>query len=357
MEHSQLSPPKNHKLTEDIKVYKNKKENKCVNEIEIINRIDEGAVWKVYHVLRYYYDEDKQIKTKQYALKRTHIMTQYKRRYFKNEKMITYLDEVFNEISILDTLNDNSEENSKFVIKLHEVLYNAEFPYLYLVTDFCDLGPIMQRDHINYNHFHSDKIIKFFMQRFGSKIELQYDELDRDNTLIKKLSLPLSFKHTISKKIFKDLLLGIKYIHSKNISHRDIKIENLLYDSINDKATIIDFSISSHLPSNKMINEPGGSLHYQSPEMFSTESTKGYYNPLPGDIYSLGVCMYIFIYEEFPYDDECELALQMKILKRELKFPFDSQDKDYDEVLAAMMEKDPQKRESIDEILTYKYFN
>ena len=106
-----------------------------------------------------------------------------------------------------------------------------------------------------------------------------------------------------------------------------------------------------------MINEPGGSLHYQSPEMFSTESTKGYYNPLPGDIYSLGVCMYIFIYEEFPYDDECELALQMKILKRELKFPFDSQDKDYDEVLAAMMEKDPQKRESIDEILTYKYFN
>ena len=30
MEHSQLSPPKNYKLTEDIKVYKNKKENKCV---------------------------------------------------------------------------------------------------------------------------------------------------------------------------------------------------------------------------------------------------------------------------------------------------------------------------------------
>ena len=89
----------------EIKEYKNNKGNKCINEFEIVKKIDEGAVWKVYKVIRYYYDENKKIMTKTYALKRTHIMTQYKRRYFKNEEMISYLDEVFNEeraLSVFD---------------------------------------------------------------------------------------------------------------------------------------------------------------------------------------------------------------------------------------------------------------
>ena len=59
----------------EIKEYKNNKGNKCINEFEIVKKIDEGAVWKVYKVIRYYYDENKKIMTTTSALKRTHIMT------------------------------------------------------------------------------------------------------------------------------------------------------------------------------------------------------------------------------------------------------------------------------------------
>ena len=67
----------------EIKEYINKKENKYINEFEKIKKIGEGAIWKVYLVKRYFYEENNII-TKNYAMKKTHIMTQYRRRYFKN---------------------------------------------------------------------------------------------------------------------------------------------------------------------------------------------------------------------------------------------------------------------------------
>ena len=342
----------------EIKEYKNNKGNKCINEFEIVKKIDEGAVWKVYKVIRYYYDENKKIMTKTYALKRTHIMTQYKRRYFKNEEMISYLDEVFNEIEILGRLHKDNSENSQYVVTLFEVLYDEErnFPFLYLVTDFCDLGPIMGRDQINFNHFHNVKLINHFIGKYNEK-NIKIETEDSDNNLVKKHFLPLSFKHKIAKKIFKEILMGLLHIHSCNISHRDIKMENILYNSVEDKIKIIDFSISTIIHSNKtLINEPGGSMHYQSPEMFTTEETKGYYEPKATDIYAVGVCLYIFIFEQFPFDDESELCLQMKILNEKLQFPFDPKNEDYVILLKALMEKDPHKRpKDINEILNYSY--
>jgi len=45
-----------------------------------------------------------------------------------------------------------------------------------------------------------------------------------------------------AKFLYKQIILGIKYIHSHNIVHRDIKLENILID-LNNNIKICDFGI------------------------------------------------------------------------------------------------------------------
>lgn len=341
----------------EIKEYINKQGNKCINEFEKIKKIGEGAIWKVYLVKRYFYEENNII-TKNYAMKKTHIMTQYRRRYFKNSNMITYFDEVLNEILILGKLTkgkEKEEENigKEYVISLYELIYdniNRE-PFLYLINDYCDIGPIMNRDNINYNHFHNPNLIKFLFPNLNFEVE------DFDNNLIKKNSLNLEIKHKIASKLFKEIFLGLKYIHSHNIIHRDIKIENLLFDSKENKIKIIDFSISTILFSkNNKIDEPGGSMHYQAPELQNIETNTNY-NPFYADIWSVGICLYIFIFEEFPFDSDSELELQIKILENDIKLPFNPLNKFYENLLFQLLEKNPEKRlTDINKIIDSDYF-
>ena len=334
-----------------INIYRNKEGKKCLNEFEKQEKIGEGSSWKVYKVKRYYYDENKQIKTKIYALKKSYIMVQYKRRYYKDEKLSNYFEKILSEVEIMGILTKNEND---YIVNIYELIYDNEgenkYFNLYIVNDYCDIGKIMNRDTENFNHFHNPLLIKYFYPKLN--IELEFDE-----NLVKKNSISLDIKHSIAKILFKQILLGVKYMHSFNIAHRDIKIENILLDSRDGKIKFIDFSISTIVKSeNKLINEPGGSMHYQSPEFFDTNN-KGYYNPFIADLWAVGICLYIFIFEEFPFDADSELELDINICDKQYKFPFDPKNKEYEELLNAFLDKDLNKRiTDIDKLLNYNYF-
>ena len=147
-------------------------------------------------------------------------------------------------------------------------------------------------------------------------------------------------------------------MHKYNIAHRDIKIENILFDEKNEKIKFIDFSISTIVNSdNKLINEPGGSMHYQSPEFFNTENTNGYYDPFIADIWAIGICLYIFIFGEFPFDSDSESETGTKTSEKNYEFPFDPKNKNSEKLLGDLLNKDLNKRiVDIDELLNYDYF-
>ena len=50
-------------------------------------------------------------------------------------------------------------------------------------------------------------------------------------------------KEPVAKKIFKQIIDGLCYIHSKNICHRDIKLDNILLDGAGN-VKIGDFGVS-----------------------------------------------------------------------------------------------------------------
>ena len=90
---------------------------------------------------------------------------------------------------------------------------------------------------------------------------------------------------------------GIIYLHSKQICHRDIKLENILVMK-NDKIKIIDFGFAVKCNKDSYQKLFCGTPSYMAPEILNKKK----YNPYYSDIWSLGVLFYAMIYGKFPFD-------------------------------------------------------
>ncbi len=84
--------------------------------------------------------------------------------------------------------------------------------------------------------------------------------------------------------IARDIAQGLKYIHSKNIIHRDIKLENIIIEKDTFIPKIIDFGLSCFEKSCKGIS---GTAFYMSPELLN----EGKIFPA-SDMWALGVTLF-----------------------------------------------------------------
>lgn len=84
------------------------------------------------------------------------------------------------------------------------------------------------------------------------------------------------------------MLFGLKYAHSLNVFHQDIKPENVFMQK-NGRIKLGDFGIANVLastdPNRKKKKVTGGTLPYASPEAFTGEEAS-----YAGDIWAVG-CM------------------------------------------------------------------
>ncbi|GJJ78367.1 hypothetical protein EMPS_10726 [Entomortierella parvispora] len=106
------------------------------------------------------------------------------------------------------------------------------------------------------------------------------------------------FTEEICRDIFKQMVLGIEYLHAHGAIHRDIKPGNLLL--IGHVLKICDFGISQVFPNGeKMTIEGGqGTGAFMAPEFFEGNNVK---TAEPTDIWSMGVTLYVMAYGELPF--------------------------------------------------------
>ena len=154
----------------------------------------------------------------------------------------------------------------------------------------------------------------------------------------------------IAKIIFKQIILGLKYIHSKNIVHRDIKLDNILID-LENTVKICDFGVSRKLNnSNNIMHEHCGTPVYIAPEIYSDKGYSGY----GCDIWSLGVTLYYMVAGIQPFKASNLKDLQNLIKKGKFDIlPFFSPD--FIDLIQKMLTVDVNKRIDIEGILHHKW--
>ena len=94
----------------------------------------------------------------------------------------------------------------------------------------------------------------------------------------------------------KQILSAVYYLHSLNIAHRDLKLENMLIEKINTShIKIADFGIATEVNPGKKLTKLIGTINYIAPEVIS-----GKYDE-KCDLWSCGVIMYILLSGSLPF--------------------------------------------------------
>lgn len=99
-----------------------------------------------------------------------------------------------------------------------------------------------------------------------------------------------------AKNILRQVLHALEFCHSVGITHRDIKLENVLLQE-NHCVKIIDFGLSTYLCGDKKVNLFCGTMSYMAPEIVLGKETLG----PPIDVWAVTVMMYVMLTGTFPF--------------------------------------------------------
>jgi calcium-dependent protein kinase len=149
----------------------------------------------------------------------------------------------------------------------------------------------MQTDHPN--------LLKFFEILEDEDHYYIISELLQGGELYYKIIQLKSFSEQDCANIVKQILLGLNYMHSKNIIHRDIKPENILIKE-GFQIKITDFGFARCFdPKGPGLTQHLGSPLYMAPEVVKKQA----YGPKV-DLWAVGIITYIMLLGKPPF--KCE---------------------------------------------------
>ncbi|KAJ1948226.1 hypothetical protein FBU59_001690, partial [Linderina macrospora] len=150
----------------------------------------------------------------------------------------------------------------------------------------------------------------------------------------------------LAHKYFVEAMLGLEYLHEHDIIHRDLKPDNMLITSDN-VLKITDFGESKLLSRHgEKIKGYSGTPAFMAPELCSNT---GEVSGEAADVWSLGVCLYSFIYGKLPFTGETILEIMDAVAEGKFEFP-EGGDEQLQDLLARMLRQEPAERITIAEM-------
>uniref|UniRef100_A0A3B4ZH31 calcium/calmodulin-dependent protein kinase n=1 Tax=Stegastes partitus TaxID=144197 RepID=A0A3B4ZH31_9TELE len=148
---------------------------------------------------------------------------------------------------------------------------------------------------------------------------------------------------------FRDVVLGIEYLHYHKIIHRDIKPSNLLLGD-DGHVKIADFGVSNEFEgTDALLSSTAGTPAFMAPEMM-TEREQSFTGKAL-DVWAMGVTLYCFVFGMCPFYDEYIVSLHNKIKNKPVEFPETPLiSEELKELIERMLDKNPETRITIPEI-------
>ena len=255
--------------------------------------------------------------------------------------------------------------------------------------NFVELRELYIMKKLNHNNVIN--LLDFNLDRKDREfcILMDYFQTDLGKFFYENRENPNVMNEKFLKNISFQILSGLNYLHENNIIHRDIKLENILYDSKNNIAKIADFGLSRQFDYDLSAQYTDvGTYPYKPPELLL--GLTHYLTPF--DIWSTG-CVLIEIcigthlfgkdnplgvmglmyqifgslnddilpgYKNFPSSKILKLLPETRgiglinFIKEKQKFSFENDD--FYNLIEKMLCIDPTKRISSKDCLAHKWF-
>ena len=159
------------------------------------------------------------------------------------------------------------------------------------------------------DHPHIVKIYEFYEDEFNLYVVM---ELCKGGELLDTIIKNGCMSEADASMFMKQILSAVFYMHSQNIVHRDLKLENMLLDCQSIKnIKIVDFGTACELQPGKKLTQMIGTINYIAPEIFKKSYTE------KCDMWSCGVIMYILLTGKLPFSAKTKKQTINLIIKGE----------------------------------------
>jgi serine/threonine protein kinase len=178
-------------------------------------------------------------------------------------------------------------------------------------------------------------------------------ELIEGQELCKYLSTRDELSEDEARRFFRQILDGVQHCHDRMVSHRDLKLENIMLDcELN--CHLVDFGLAAEIREGELLTRSCGSLEYVAPEIISSQN--GGYEGAKVDVWSCGVLLFALLSGRLPFRAETAQELEELILEGRCVFPDFISDEARD-LLHRMLCKETASRISLPEIRKHCWFN
>ncbi|ORZ15126.1 kinase-like domain-containing protein, partial [Absidia repens] len=170
-----------------------------------------------------------------------------------------------------------------------------------------------------------------------------------------------SLEEDVARNLFAQLISSVYHMHMKDIVHRDLKLENLLFlDSQQTHIIVSDFGFANSDANNKdLLSTCCGSPTYAAPELVYPSG--GYKGPA-ADVWSCGIILYCMVCGYLPFDDDPENPESANLHQlyryirstNALSIPNFVSD-DAQDLIRKMLQHDPAKRCSVEAIINHPW--
>ncbi|XP_029517051.1 serine/threonine-protein kinase 17A-like [Oncorhynchus nerka] len=164
-----------------------------------------------------------------------------------------------------------------------------------------------------------------------------------------------AFKEEDVKRLMRQILEGVSFLHRNNMVHLDLKPQNILLtsDALLGDIKIVDFGLSRMVSSSQELREIMGTPEYVAPEILN-------YEPISTatDMWSIGVLAYVMLTGISPFLGEDKQETFLNISQINISY----QEEELEHVdqaaitfIKALLIKEPQNRATAEECLQHQW--